>query len=691
MASLNYRADIDGLRAVAVTSVVLFHAFPGSILSGGFTGVDVFFVISGYLITRIIAGEMSRNSFSLLGFYERRIKRIIPALVVVLLASLAVGWFVLQPGDYRSMAQSAIYAILSFSNVFFLNHTGYFDAAAHTMPLLHTWSLGVEEQFYIIWPALLAGTFWVSRRIKRSILWLLLPFAGLTLFYSVWLTGSDSKAAFYLSTSRTYELLIGALVAVGIVPQALLRRPLVAHSASLVGAGLIICGFLVLDAGRPFPGLNGLLPTIGAALVISGGLETPGMINRFLALPPFAFLGKISYSLYLWHWPVLVFFAHYAANSPTAQESVALIVLSVILATLSYRLIERPARASTRTLTFHYAGFAASAAAISIPAFAIVMTGGVLTRIPIEGRGLSSPEVMWEWDCPNPRTIEGLSDSPEHKFCTFGAPWATAKHHGFLWGDSHAQHYAPLIDIVARDFDISFVLYTGRCYPMGDNEIGFDRGNAKELSRCRDAAFSWLADRPGTWVVLAAIWAGLPAVRYDGEKIESTPEARLDVLERAIENTIRTIDASQHPILLLDQFPQVLEADVLCAQRLLSNLLIRPCHTGTTLDATAERAYHKPSHDALKMIASRNLVGLVDPLDRLCTQDICPTFVNGEFIYRDNNHIRRNLSQETKRKIAESIGLGEALRCMSGDATCGSKLAAATTRREATAQTTPKP
>src|SRR5262245_12541336 len=214
MTALKYRADIDGLRAVAVASVVLFHASQGRVLHGGFTGVDVFFVISGYLITRIIASEMSNGSFSLLSFYERRIKRIVPALVVVLLACLAAGWVVLQPGDYQSMSQSAIYAIFSFSNVFFLNHTGYFDAAANTMPLLHTWSLGVEEQFYIVWPALLGAMFWVSRRLKCSLLLLLVPFAGLALFYSVWLTGADGKAAFYLSTSRAYELMVGALLAV---------------------------------------------------------------------------------------------------------------------------------------------------------------------------------------------------------------------------------------------------------------------------------------------------------------------------------------------------------------------------------------------------------------------------------------------------------------------------------------------
>ena len=320
MPALRYRADIDGLRAIAVSSVVLFHAFPGPILSGGFTGVDVFFVISGYLITRIIASEMSNSSFSLLNFYERRIKRIVPALVVVLLTSLAVGWFVLQPGAYHSMALSAIYAVFSFSNLFFLNHTGYFDAAAHTMPLLHTWSLGVEEQFYIIWPALLSAAFWASRRFKCSILSMVLLLAGLALVYSVWLTGSDTKSAFYLATSRAYELLIGALVAVGIVPRALSRRPLIAHSASLLGGGLIVCGFLFLDAAQPFPGLKGLLPTVGAALIISSGLEAPGIVNRVLATAPFAFLGKISYSLYLWHWPVLVLFAHYAASPPAARR-----------------------------------------------------------------------------------------------------------------------------------------------------------------------------------------------------------------------------------------------------------------------------------------------------------------------------------------------------------------------------------
>ena len=252
MRALKYRADIDGLRAVAVSSVVLFHAFPGSMLPGGFTGVDVFFVISGYLITRIIVEEMSRNSFSLLNFYGRRIKRIIPALVVVLLASLAVGWFVLQPGDYRSMAQSAIYAVFSFSNVFFLNHTGYFDAAAHTMPLLHTWSLGVEEQFYIVWPALLGAAVLAIPAVQVLDPVVLLPFAGLALLYSAWLTGFGQQSGVLPVDVSSLRVLIGSLVAVGVVHRLCCCRPLVVHLVSLLGAGLIICGFLVLDAG-PVP------------------------------------------------------------------------------------------------------------------------------------------------------------------------------------------------------------------------------------------------------------------------------------------------------------------------------------------------------------------------------------------------------------------------------------------------------
>lgn len=673
MQALEYRADIDGLRAVAVTSVVVFHAFQGSILPGGFTGVDIFFVISGYLITRIIADEISKGTFTLLNFYERRIKRIVPALLVVLVASLAAGWFVLQPGDYQSMAQSAIYAVFSFSNVFFLNHTGYFDAAANTMPLLHTWSLGVEEQFYIVWPALLGVAFWASRRFRRSILSLLLPLAGIALLYSVWLTGFDSKAAFYLSTARAYELLIGAIVAVGIVPQAWLHRTLVAHSASLLGAGLIGCGFLFLEPSRPFPGLKALLPTLGAALIISSGLAGSGIINRVLAIAPVAFLGRISYSLYLWHWPVLVFFAHYAARPPNAEEAIILTAISVLLSMLSYWLVEGPARELTRPVGLHYIGFAASAAAVSVPALIIVLTGGALTRVPPEGRGMASLETMWKWDCRDLRSIEGLSATPEIEFCTFGAPWETAKQHGFLWGDSHAEHYAPLLDLVGRDLDIAFVLYSG-CQPMVDNRTVFDNRGANAICAAeRDLALSWLADRPGTWVILASVWAGLPAVLNDDGKTERVLGSGLKLMTSGLQETIRAIDPARHSVVLLGQFPQVLGLNVLCAQRTLSRLAMRPCQTDTALDAIKERAYHEPSDAALKLIAQQASVGVINPVDKLCTGASCPTFINGEFIYRDDNHIRRNLGYETKREIAARIGLLEAFQC--GSPPCALKSA----------------
>ena len=300
---MGYRKDIDGLRCVAVTAVVLYHF--GLSAPGGFVGVDVFFVISGYLITAQIAGDIEAQRFSLLTFYARRCKRILPALLVVCTACLLAGWFVLWPGDYKALAASVRYAAFGLANFYFLWNTGYFDQASDLLPMLHLWSLGVEEQFYFAWPALLLLALPLGR---RWLIALLLALIAISLGASINAVAADQKAAFYLPHLRAWELAIGGLLV--FLPH--MRLPSYAREILGAAAALLILGAIVmLTKASPFPGLSALPPVIGAALLIwhtmHGGSSA---VSRLLSLAPAVFVGKISYSLYLWHWPVLVLFRH---------------------------------------------------------------------------------------------------------------------------------------------------------------------------------------------------------------------------------------------------------------------------------------------------------------------------------------------------------------------------------------------
>ena len=662
MTHLSYRADVDGLRAVAVSAVVLFHAFPQSALSGGFTGVDVFFVISGYLITRIIAAELTEGTFSLGSFYARRIKRIVPALTVVLVASLVAGWFLLLPGDYAVLGESAIAAMLSVSNVYFFRHTGYFDAEAQSMPLLHTWSLGVEEQFYFVWPLALIGLFWLSRKFRVRLLTLALPILVVAFCYSVWLVTSDGKAAFYLSTSRAYELLIGAVVALAVLPGVLSRRAGLMSAMSVVGAGLIVCGFLVLDEQQAFPGWAGLLPTLGAALIILAGQgSVAGIVSRMLATKPFVALGRISYSLYLWHWPVLVFFSHYANGPPSTLEAAALVALSVGLAALSYRFVEQPMRASRAGNGIQFARFAGAAGMISALGAAVVFTNGAIGRIPDAARDVASLDTMWKWRCPEQAAVQGLNG--ERKFCFLGAPRATAAQHAVLWGDSQAEHFAPLLDVVGREIGLSIMLY--RNCPAVIDGIRYFRHRAQAphySTRCgnkRAAMLNWLKSNR-VIVILASQWMGVEQELAD--RRQSRGDQSSSVLLDALRSTVADIDGDRHRIFLLGQIPLDATSKVICAQRTMAALVTRDC--GNFRESKAAEVLNRliPSETILRTMSTDERITFIPVAPRLCTGDVCATVFNGEYIYRDNRHLRRNLKDETKRELAARIGFYEALR-----------------------------
>jgi peptidoglycan/LPS O-acetylase OafA/YrhL len=335
---MKYRADIDGLRAIAVLSVVAFHAFPGKI-TGGFIGVDIFFVISGFLISSILFSNLEQGKFSIIGFYNRRIRRIFPSLITVMLTSLVFGWFVLLADEYLQLGKHVVGGAGFISNFVLWNENGYFDNAAESKPMLHLWSLAIEEQFYIFWPLLLAFVW------KRK--WSFLPIIAVigigSFAANIYTIGHSPTAVFYSPIYRFWELTIG-----GILAYLTLHRPEILHRyqnvQSVSGFALLIIGLIAIDKDRQFPGWWALLPTMGAFLLISAG-STAWINKTILSNRVLVWFGLISYPLYLWHWPLLSFAKILEGNPSTLLKSI-LVLISVILAWLTCQLIEKPLRFS---------------------------------------------------------------------------------------------------------------------------------------------------------------------------------------------------------------------------------------------------------------------------------------------------------------------------------------------------------
>lgn len=331
---MQYRPDVAGLRAIAVLPILFLHAGL-TLLPGGFVGVDIFFVISGYLITAIIVREMDGGRFSLMGFYRRRAVRILPALLAMLLVTLAVGAWLLFPDDLANLGWSAASTALSGSNIWFWRNVSYFGTRAELEPLLHTWSLGVEEQFYILYPLLLILIRRFAAAYLKAALWLLL----LASFAIGWMLVPGKEAfAFYMLPSRAWELALGGLVAIGALPSIAAAR----WRMGLAGAGLtlVVAGLLVIRSDMAFPVPWALLPCVGTALLIAYGDRGP--TAWLLSLAPMRLVGDISYSLYLWHWPVMSFWRFQRGVVLTPLDMAATIGLSMVLAVASYRWIEQP-------------------------------------------------------------------------------------------------------------------------------------------------------------------------------------------------------------------------------------------------------------------------------------------------------------------------------------------------------------
>ena len=355
---LKYRADIDGLRAVAVLSVLVFH-IGWSRFGGGFVGVDVFFVISGYLISSIIFAEINASRFTITGFYERRIRRIFPALVVMLAVAGVVAVIYLLPAELVDYARSTLAATSSTANLYFWWHSGYFTSP-FSKPLLHTWSLAVEEQFYISFPLfLLLVRRFFPQRLRTAVVMLFL----VSFVTSCIVVSRNPEAAFYMPYTRAWELLLGTLLSLGIFPR--LRSAWLRNMATLSGIGMIMWSVLFYSKDTLFPGLSALMPCVGSALIIWAGEAGPSLVGSVLSWRPTVFIGLISYSLYLWHWPVIVLHrmgmlvnlssitlgGHWALLSPHRLDMLVQVALSFLLAILSWRFVERPFRSGPLRLS----------------------------------------------------------------------------------------------------------------------------------------------------------------------------------------------------------------------------------------------------------------------------------------------------------------------------------------------------
>jgi peptidoglycan/LPS O-acetylase OafA/YrhL len=453
-----YRLDIDGLRAVAVLAVVAYHAFPEAV-HGGFVGVDIFFVISGFLITGIIARELGDARFGLATFYARRVRRIFPALIVVLCAVLVMGWLWMLPGPYAQLS-SDVFASAAFSaNIALWLQSGYFDVEAARKPLLHLWSLGIEEQFYLVWPLVLM----LASRLRLSLFWLACAGAVASFALNVALIGSNPVATFYLPFTRAWELLAGGALACGW--SRIDHGDTASNLRAGAGAVLIALAIVVLDPASAFPGWWAAFPVAGSALILSA--PKAWGCRHLLASRPMVWVGLISYPLYLWHWPLLVFFALIKFAPLTLLERALIVLLSIALAWATYRFVEIPFRFG-RPRPFKVASLASAMVLVAFAGAAVLRNGGFDFRLPAEIRELARvPTQTAQW-----RVGECMLDiSRQTRFAE------TCVDRGrrplvMLWGDSTAGALMPGLRRAQQTRDFGIAQFTSSsCIPAINVDI----------------------------------------------------------------------------------------------------------------------------------------------------------------------------------------------------------------------------
>jgi peptidoglycan/LPS O-acetylase OafA/YrhL len=634
---VGYRRDVDGLRAVAILSVVFFHAgFTG--FNGGFVGVDIFFVISGYLITAIIVRSLEAERFSIAWFYERRIRRIIPALVVMVAVTAIGATVFLFPKDLIEFGHSAFAAAFFASNFFFASRTGYFAQAQETMPLLHTWSLGVEEQFYIVWPLVL----WTCFRLgfSRKIGVLVFVLAAASLGYAEWaVRREDPDVVFFLPQARAWELMLGAMLALGMVPAITSRW--VREALAAVGVVLLAFGITRFSAHTPFPGLWATIPVVGAALVLHTGRQGDTAISKLLGLWPCVFIGLISYSVYLWHWPIFAFTKVYLGHKQTEGLTLCLILATIIIATASWWLIERPFRHTAATARISpqllFVGGVGSLAVIGCVGLTLVFAHGLPNRI---GHGAR----RFYFD--GKRKIE-LAHNPAADI--------------LVWGDSHAQAFARAALIVGRQYGLTVgASGTENCPPLiGAHRVG--GGYSRDCDAINRALLRRLQQGPRPRVaILLARWSLYqggtshdgPVFEIDDQEQTLDPETSTRVLARALGRTVDALQALGISVVLVGQAPEFPEHPNSCFVR---RIWHKEPNAGDCLTMPREQSDRRlsTSKAILTQLADTHEAVWYVGLDSiLCGGQTCRAAEDHRPLYYDDNHLSLFGSYVVGRKLA---------------------------------------
>lgn len=429
---MNYRAEIDGLRAIAVIPVILFHA-GFEVFRGGFVGVDVFFVISGYLITSIIINEMESGRFSITGFYERRARRILPAMFFVMLICIPFAWYILIPSDLIDFGQSLIAVSTFSSNFLFWSESGYFDTAAELKPLLHTWSLAVEEQYYIIFPIFLLAC---QRLHLKWTLTLLIIIFFISLTIAQWGAYNSPSATFYLLPTRGWELLLGVFLAYLQKLNYSFKSHWINQTLSLIGLSLVTYSVFTFDESIPFPGLYALIPTLGTCLIILSALPRTFVFN-LLTLPFIVSLGLVSYSSYLWHQPILAFSRHLFDGDISNILTFILCACSILMAYFSYRYIEKPFRNKDKFGRKFITIFSLSGILLFTLSGLGFASGFIYSPNKIPGIEYISLRDKLERNGSICKTSLELSQNKTFRSCEFGS--LSSSNSVILFGDSHAE------------------------------------------------------------------------------------------------------------------------------------------------------------------------------------------------------------------------------------------------------------